>query len=69
MPYQFLVQYCHFIHLENTRAPKDFWCFQKVLNGNIGYKWVKQLRFIAAAVLCGGLDENLGLKPSQLEKI
>ena len=33
-------QCSHFLHSENTRKAKVFWCFQGVKNGNIGYKWV-----------------------------
>ena len=32
-------QCSHFIPPEKTRKPLVFWCFQGVLNGNIGRKW------------------------------
>ena len=30
----------YFILHENTRQPKIFWCFQGLLNENIGQKWI-----------------------------
>ena len=37
-------QCSHFIPLEKTRKSLVFWCFQGVLNRNIGQKWVTAIQ-------------------------